>query len=72
MSLFSVIVFVFRVTEAELEKYAAEQSPKTYSRAVMTASGTDRFSINNRFEVLYLVCITWMVRGTVTANSKRL
>ena len=45
---------------------------KTYSRAVMTASGTDRFSINNRLEVLYLVCITWMVRGTVTANSKRL
>jgi hypothetical protein len=28
MSLFSVIVFVFRVTEAELDKYAAEQSPK--------------------------------------------
>jgi len=72
MSLCSVIVFVFRVTEAALETYAAEQSPKTYSRAVMTASGADRFSINNRLEVLYLVCITWMVRGTVTANSKRL
>jgi len=77
MSLFFVIDFVFRITEAELEKSAAEQISsrtvsKTHSRAVMTASGTDRFSINNRFEVLYLVCITWMVRGTVTANSKRL
>ena len=48
--------------------HAAEQSSKTYSRAVMIASGADRFSINNRLEVLYLVCITWMVRGTVTAN----
>jgi len=62
MSLFSVIVFVFRIIEAELEKSAAEQISsrtfsKAYSRAVMTASGTDRFSIHNRFEVLYLVCV---------------
>ena len=41
-------------------------------RAVMTASGTNRFSTDSRFEVLYLVYTTWMVRGTVTANSKRL